>query len=213
MSRVILGRKKSGKTTLAKKFLAAAGPSLVIDPNDEHKIEKKTGDIMRLLSWLKEPLAEHVAYIPLMPERDDFNTLCGLVWELSIPHFHVEEVADFIPREKDNNLLLLARRDRHRGIMMTTTSQRPTEIPPAMTANNDLYIFHMTRAADLAWCEATVPDFKSFADRLGPHECIVHHGDTDDVHILPAAWKPGRPVRRLTLGDVDPKLKAAADGA
>src|SRR3989338_5723193 len=196
-TRVILGRKLSGKTTLAKKFLAVSGPTLIIDPNGEHRVRRKTDSHRILFDWLKRPLSQHIAYVQPFCDRDEFDTICEIVLRLRVPRLHVEEVADFVsPTVRSVFFATLCRRDRHFGVELLATSQRPAEVPRELTANNDLYCFRFSEPRDRDYCARMIPNYETMADCLDEHECIVYHGETGAAHILPADSRPGDSVRR-----------------
>lgn len=126
---IFLGTTGSGKTVLAKRFLAQLNRVLVIDPKHTFKLDgfKRTKEV---------PLFTHNFRMIYRPAREDDEHLADLIWKLN-KHKHVTIYVDELSSLAESpffkntvtELSDVARTGRERRVALWNSIQRPRRTP------------------------------------------------------------------------------------
>jgi len=173
----VVGRKGSGKSTMAHRILQRIPRLFVFDTMGEHGFVPNTcrdlGEAEEFLAWaeMQDTFAGR-----LIPDDDieaDFTVVARWVYEQGEMLFAIEEIPllcrpGFLPPE----LGQLVRLGRHRDLSLLWTAQRAAEVSRTLTAMTDIFIlFSSTEPRDL----------DAIADRCGTEiadkvSCLPLHG-------------------------------------
>lgn len=171
---VILGRKGSGKTYLAKQIIRTKPRALIFDPVCQFSdVGVIINDPLALIQYLKARGAGpfRAVYQPITGplETDitatEFRNICEIVWCLNDVWFLVDEIdtyakANYCPPFFNN----LVQRGRHKQISVMVTTRRHTETTRHITAQADTIItFRQHEPADIKYLGTF---FGSEADKL-----------------------------------------------
>src|SRR2546425_2137490 len=150
-----VGRKGSGKSTIAKRILQRSGRLFIFDTMGEHRwapnVCRDLGEAQELLAWAEMQETFAGRYLPEGDIQEDFTFLAEMVYGQGHVLFAVEEIpllcsASYLPPE----LGQLVRLGRHRSLSFLWTAQRAAEVSRTLTAMTDVFIlFSNTEPRDL----------------------------------------------------------------
>lgn len=151
---LILGKRGSGKSHLAKTLLQQSKRFLVFDTLCEYK----DGVIFENIKDLSDFWAEHIEkdfrliYQPLNPVQE-FDNICKLVWASGNMSFVVEELDTFCSSQNiSDSFASIIQRGRHRDITLIGISQRPYGISRLITSQaKEIYTFIHTEPRDIEY--------------------------------------------------------------
>jgi len=173
---VILGKKGSGKTFLAKRLVTPCRRLICYDPMHQF------GDIGVTVSQFSDLVAYVVAnkrqpfrvvYQPEIPAGSsgdivsaEFVKVCDLVNRLVNVYFLVDEIDNCLPpRDKENGFFKnMIQRGRHAAVSLVATTIRYTDTQRNLTAQADKIVcFHTHEPSDVKYFRAY---FGKLADEL-----------------------------------------------
>ena len=163
---IILGRKGSGKTHLARQMASSATRLIVFDPQRQFSVDGVViDDALSLAEYLSQAQAANfrIIYQPVMTVRGDvdlllqeFNFVSRCVGRLRNVLFVIDEIDRCVGR--DFVFKNLIQTGRHRQISVIATTIRYTDATRDMTAQADTIIsFQCTEPGDVRY----------FRERLG----------------------------------------------
>lgn len=159
----LVGRKGSGKSTMAARIMKRAPRLFVFDTMGEHSWVPNTfhdvDEADRFLAWGDTQEAFAGRYVPEDDLEADFAELATLAYEQGDMQFAVEEIpllcsAGYLSPE----LGKVVRLGRHKDLSLLWTAQRAAEVSRTLTAMTDVFVLF----------SATEPrDLQAIADRCG----------------------------------------------
>lgn len=175
----LLGASGSGKSSLIKLELLAAGPQRLViwDPKREYK---KFGRPLRKLAELaRDAMARRFAVV-FEPElgraamRKQFNVFCQIAERAGDCFVVVDELADVTePNWAPEGWERLTRQGRHAGITIRGASQRPADIDKSFYGNaSHVAVFRMNAEGDVKRCAALLDVPAATIRTLAPLEWI-----------------------------------------
>lgn len=163
---IILGKKGSGKSVMARHYAAAKRRLVVYDPMRQFSI---LGVVVHEIEDLGHYLIQNsrgrfrVVYQPDIAFRKDdfvkeeFKAICRLVNCLKDVYFMVDEIDNCLsPRSQDNwSFSNMIQRGRHDRISLIATTIRYTDVQRNLTAQADVIIcFHTHEPSDVQYFKA-----------------------------------------------------------
>lgn len=154
MIRTIIGKRGSGKTTLAGKFITErTKPVLIMDMLCQFETGKRFCSVAAILDYIVLAKKFNITDPLVLTnyEQKEFSLLC----EIAIRHKDVMLVVDEVdffdtPQCKDHVFKKVIHYGRHTKIDLVTTSRRPANISRDLTSQTDeFYIFRMHEKRDL----------------------------------------------------------------
>ena len=151
----VFGRTGTGKTTLAKQIVLHQNRVLVWDPMAEYdEVPNRLDDLDELDGFLSEVSGEPFfagRYVPQTPDRDEFDGICGFVYDYGNMLFAVEEVAEVCgPSWLTPGFSRIVHQGRHRSIGIAWVTQRLNEVSRTLTGLTDAWAgFNLAEPADL----------------------------------------------------------------
>lgn len=185
---VILGKRGSGKTYLAKKVLSRYRRYLVFDTLGEYKDE---GVVVQSLVELSEFWQKvyrgpfRIIYQPLDPESE-FDQICSQVWLCENLTFLVEEVDRYArPLAMSVPFKEIIQRGRHHDITFIGVTQRPHGVDKLITSQSKaMYIFNTTEPRDIKYFEDVVgSDVVKKLAELKEYEFVKWQDGTETLEI------------------------------
>jgi energy-coupling factor transporter ATP-binding protein EcfA2 len=178
---IILGRKGSGKTHLARQMAALAGRLIVFDPQRQFTAEGVViNDALSLAEYLSLIQSNNfrVIYQPEMTVRGDvdlllreFNFVCRCVGRLRDVLFVIDEIDRCVGREYIFKNLVQT--GRHNQISIVATTIRYTDATRDMTAQADTIIsFQCTEPGDVRYFRDRLGDMAERLPSLPPYHYI-----------------------------------------
>jgi len=156
--KLIMGKRGSGKSYLAKKMIQAASRLLVYDPMGEYFGGVVVDDFLELRDfWLKVYRGRfRIIYRPIDAEAE-FAPICRLAWACENLTFLIEEVQTFCnPRSICTDFKAIIAKGRKKEIEVIGVTQRPAEISKLLTSQaKEMYIFNTTEPNDIEYFKNT----------------------------------------------------------
>ena len=182
--KLIMGKRGSGKSWLAKNMLRKYTRLFVYDPMGEYTDGVIVDDFAELSSfWLKVYKGNFkIIYRPLDAEAE-FPPICKLIWDCQNITFLTEEVQTFCnPRSICTEFKAIIAKGRHRDIEFIGVTQRPAEISKLLTSQaKEMYIFTSSEPNDLQY----------FKDSLG-QELVDKIAELKEYEFV--KWQQGKPL-------------------
>lgn len=190
---IILGRKGSGKTHLARQMAAEASRMIVFDPQRQFSAEGVViNDGLSLAEYLSliQNNSFRIVYQPVMTVRGDvdlllqeFNFVSRCVGRLRDVFFVIDEIDRCVGR--DYVFKNLIQTGRHRQISIVATTIRYTDATRDMTAQADTIIsFQCTEPGDVRYFRERLGDI---AERL-PSLPLYHYVRKDAGILEPKIY-------------------------
>lgn len=150
----IVGRKGSGKSSMARRVLERCPRILVFDQMGEHDWIPNTLEREELDDFLEFANSEQYCAGRIVPEAnvaEEFEQLCDSVYDEGNILFGIEEVPMLVSAgHLPEPFARIVRLGRHRKISLLWTAQRPAEVSRTLTAMTDVFIlFSTTEPRDL----------------------------------------------------------------
>ncbi len=184
---LILGKRGSGKSYLAKKMIQQHSRHLIYDTLGEYR----DGVVIQSLAELSEFWGKvyrgsfRIIYQPLDPEQE-FDEICHQVWLCENMAFLVEEVDRYArPLAMTLPFKEIIQRGRHHDITFIGVTQRPHGVDKLITSQaKAMYIFNTTEPRDINYFKEVVGDgvIEKFAD-LKEYEYVKWQDGTDQLEI------------------------------
>lgn len=154
----ILGKKGTGKTTLAKELILKSDkPVLIWDFLGEYTGTLIATDLFQLKKAVEQVIIKKKKETILVRmSTASFPVVASIVYEIGNFLFVIEEASaicnpQYIPEELSFNY----RYGRHKGIDLLATSQRPAEINRLLTSQSDLiYVFKFVEPLDIKYIKS-----------------------------------------------------------
>ncbi len=187
MTKTIIGKKNTGKTTLANRFIInRTKPCIIVDPADQFKEYKLFLSPQELLRYMvdngftiSKPL--RVAF----SEQAEFDQLC----KICLAHKNILLVVDEVdmfdsPTSQSRYFKKIIHLGRHYGLDLITTSRRPASISRDLTSQTDtFYLFKVTEETDLIYFKKRNSELAQIVRELKPYYHIKY--DDDAINIIP----------------------------
>lgn len=193
----IVGRRGSGKSTVAAAILRRCPRVFVWDPMSDHSWAPNSCMSLRkveqFFAWSQGQPQFAARYIPARDVTFDFDHICRGVYARGNLTWGIEEAplvctASTVPYEFDR----LIRLGRHRRVNVIWTAQRMVEVARRLTAATDIFIL---------FCHTEPRDLEGIEERCGAEVAqkvsqLPLHG-----HLVHAAvpWCQGATIQTLTL--------------
>ena len=151
----VVGRRGSGKSTMARRLLERSARVFVFDAMGEHRwIPNRFGsldEVEEFIYWSEAQKAFAGAFVPERGLEQEFEELAQMIYERGNLVFGVEEIPMLCtPSHLSPELDRLVRLGRHRRVSLVWTAQRMTEVARRLTAATDWFIlFRHTEPRDL----------------------------------------------------------------
>ena len=180
MIETIIGKKGTGKTTLAKHLFNCRKYhfGVIVDPLNQFS-DYPFVDFKNIL---------HTdLFLPVravITDTDDFKELCRLLPYKANLTLLVDEIDMFDSAKLCLvNFMRLINYSRHYHIDIITTSRRPANISKNLTSQTDIfYVFKMTEPADLKYFKSINPQIIKLLPTLKEYE-FVKYSDTQKVMV------------------------------
>lgn len=156
---VIIGKRGSGKSYLARSLIQAEPRLLIFDTMGEYVegVVFDAEEIERFRAFWKATYRRNfrLVYRPLVPERE-IDELAELVYLLGNMTFVVEEVDCYCtPYQISDPFAHIIQRGRHKNITLIAVTQRPYGIHRLLTSQaKELYIFATSEPRDRDYLKA-----------------------------------------------------------
>lgn len=184
---LILGKRGSGKSWLAKKMIQQDSRYLIYDTLGEYTDGVVIQSLAELsVFWEKVYRRKfRIIYQPLDPEQE-FDAICELVWQCENMTFLVEEVDRYArPLAMSLAFKEIIQRGRHHDITFIGVTQRPHGVDRLITSQaKAMYIFNTTEPRDIKYFQDVVGDgvIEKFAE-LKEYEYVKWQDGTDVLEI------------------------------
>lgn len=183
---VILGKKGSGKSVMARHYATGKRRLIVYDPMRQFTalgvVVSRAVDLAHYLRANGHGIFR-VIYQPYVGQREDdfvkeeFKNACKLVSCMKNIYFMVDEIDNCLdPRDRDNGPFKnMIQRGRHDQISLITTTIRYTDVQRNLTAQADLIIcFHTHEPADVQYFKAYLGGMAQDLPALPPYHYIKY---------------------------------------
>lgn len=150
---VIIGKRGSGKSYLARKLIEREPRLLIFDTMSEYNegVMFETEELQQFKAFWKHVYRRpfRLIYRPLMPEKE-IEVIAELVFLLGNMTFVVEEVDCYCtPYQISDAFAHIIQRGRHKNITLIGVTQRPYGIHRLLTSQaKELYIFSTSEPRD-----------------------------------------------------------------
>lgn len=158
---VILGRRGSGKTTLAKELIDRFPEVAIMDPNHEYDGRAFTA----LDEFYRDPWGPHsVVFRPKigLPKDvllEEFDIFCQILWERGRRLVVIDEADRFASRGKESTpfFQMLVNQGRHRELAILAIARRAAQLPKELIENaSHLYLFHIHGAHSINYLQSII---------------------------------------------------------
>ena len=184
---LILGKRGSGKSYLAKKMVLQHSRYLIYDTLGEYTDGVVIQSLAELSGFWEKVYRKkfRIIYQPLDPELE-FDAICELVWQCENMTFLVEEVDRYArPLAMSLPFKEIIQRGRHHDITFIGVTQRPHGVDKLITSQaKAMYIFNTTEPRDIKYFQEVVGDgvIEKFAE-LKQYEYVKWQDGTDQLEI------------------------------
>jgi len=160
---VILGRRGSGKTTLAKELIDRFPRVVIMDPNHEYEGMAFTS-LSELYEELRSGSGSHIVYRPKIGlPRDvlleEFDIFCQIVWETGRRLVVIDEADRFTTHGKESTpfFQMVINQGRHREVAILAIARRAAQLPKELIENaSHLYLFHIHGAHSINYLQSII---------------------------------------------------------
>jgi DNA helicase HerA-like ATPase len=166
---VILGRRGSGKTTLAKELIERFPQVAIMDPNHEYDGAAFTSlsDFHRELAGSHSVVFRPKIGLPKDVLLEEFDIFCQILWEAGRRLVVIDEADRFSSHGKESTpfFQLLVNQGRHRELAILAIARRAAQLPKELIENaSHLYLFHIHGAHSINYLQSIIG---KEADALG----------------------------------------------
>lgn len=177
---VILGRKGTGKTTLAKKIISLQKRIFIIDVLDEY--DGLDCQDMDLTYFFKN---ERFRLKIVPDEKFDLDSYLDKLWKFENYYLVLDEIGIWqSPNYISTKLLKFIRLGRHKNINMIMIGRRPAEIHRDITALADeFYFFQIREPRDIEYVKAYISADEKFIDEIRKLQKYIYMKYDVNQHI------------------------------